>query len=63
LSKAKAYFNSLKTEQEDDPDQLTAEDAEEADRCDAEERLNPNGFISNSKSNLTANEQAIGSLL
>ena len=63
LSKAKAYFNSLKTEQEDDPDQLTAEDAEEADRCDAEERLNPNGFISNSKSKLTANEQAIGSLL
>ncbi len=60
LTKAKAYFNSLKTE--DDPDQLSVEDTEEADRCEAEERLNPNGFVSNTRDK-TDNSMTVGSLL
>jgi len=60
LTKAKAYFNSLKTE--DDPDQLSVEDTEEADRCKAEERLNPNGFVSNTRDK-TDNSMTVGSLL
>ena len=56
LEKAKAYFNSLKTA-DDDGDTLDAEDAAEADR--EAKSTNPNSFVGAE----TSNELAVGNLL